>query len=251
MLSVSAAVKAFGHVRVLDGVSCQLEEGEVVCLIGGSGAGKTTLLRVINQLELLDSGDVVLDGERLGQDKKGRRLPEGRVARQRAEIGMVFQQFHLFPHLCALDNVMAGLRYVRGAPAATAKRKAAEMLARVGLEDRGNAFPRQLSGGQQQRVAIARALVMEPKVMLFDEPTSALDPELVGSVLAVMRDLAQAGLTMLVATHEMAFAKEVAHRIMFMDRGRIVEEGAPADIFDRPREERTARFLERVRGGGG
>lgn len=249
-LSVTAAVKAFGRVKVLDGVSCDLEKGEVVCLIGPSGSGKTTLLRVINQLETLDSGYVVLDGERLGTDKKGRRLPEGRVAHQRADIGMVFQQFHLFPHLCALDNVMAALRYVRGVPAANAKREAYEMLARVGLEDRAKAFPRQLSGGQQQRVAIARALVMEPKVMLFDEPTSALDPELVGSVLAVMRDLAQAGLTMLVATHEMAFAREVANRIMFMDGGRVVEEGVPAEIFDQPREERTARFLERVRGGG-
>ena len=231
--------KSFGDNLVLDGIDLEVASGEVLVVIGPSGSGKSTLLRCVNLLEPVDSGRIFFEGEELTQ--KGVSLPE---VRQR--IGIVFQQFNLFPHLRVMDNLTLAARRIKKMNRAEAERRAEELLARVGLEEKARSYPHQLSGGQQQRVAIARALVMRPHVMLFDEVTSALDPELVGEVLVVMRDLARDGMTMLVVTHEMQFAREVGDRLIFMDEGRIVEEGKPLDVLDRPREERTRRFLRRT-----
>ena len=231
--------KSFGDNLVLDGIDLSVSAGEVLVIIGPSGSGKSTLLRCVNLLEPLDSGRVLFEGveiSRKGADVSG--------VRQR--IGIVFQQFNLFPHLRAIDNLTIAARRIRKMPRAEAEQRARKLLARVGLEEKERSYPHELSGGQQQRVAIARALMMEPHVMLFDEVTSALDPELVGEVLVVMRDLAQSGMTMLVVTHEMQFAREVGDRLVFMDEGRIVEEGVPVAVLDRPREERTRRFLRRT-----
>jgi polar amino acid transport system ATP-binding protein len=231
--------KSFGDNLVLDGIDLAVGSGEVLVVIGPSGSGKSTLLRCVNLLEPVDSGRIFFEGVEL--TRKGVALPE---VRQR--IGIVFQQFNLFPHLRVIDNLTLAARRIKKMPRAEAEQRAHELLAQVGLEDKPRSYPHQLSGGQQQRVAIARALVMRPHVMLFDEVTSALDPELVGEVLVVMRDLARGGMTMLVVTHEMQFAREVGDRLIFMDEGRIVEEGKPLDVLDRPREERTRRFLRRT-----
>jgi ABC-type polar amino acid transport system ATPase subunit len=231
--------KSFGDNLVLDGIDLAVGSGEVLVVIGPSGSGKSTLLRCVNLLEPVDSGRIFFEGVEL--TRKGVALPE---VRQR--IGIVFQQFNLFPHLRVIDNLTLAARRIKKMPRAEAEQRAQELLAQVGLEDKARSYPHQLSGGQQQRVAIARALVMRPHVMLFDEVTSALDPELVGEVLVVMRDLARGGMTMLVVTHEMQFAREVGDRLIFMDDGRIVEEGKPLDVLDRPREERTRRFLRRT-----
>jgi ABC-type polar amino acid transport system ATPase subunit len=231
--------KSFGDNVVLDGVDLSVEAGDVLVIIGPSGSGKSTLLRCINLLEPLDSGRVFLEGQEI--TRKGTD-----VSAVRQRIGIVFQQFNLFPHLRAIDNLTLAARRIRKMPRERAEAVARELLARVGLEDKARHYPHQLSGGQQQRVAIARALMMNPHVMLFDEITSALDPELVGEVLVVMRDLARMGMTMLVVTHEMQFAREVGDHLIFMDHGRIVEEGRPIDVLDRPKEERTRRFLRRT-----
>ena len=230
--------KRFGDNIVLDGIDLAVDAGETLVVIGPSGSGKSTLLRCINLLEPIDGGRILLEGEEI--TRKG-----AKVAAIRQRIGIVFQQFNLFPHLKAIDNVTLAARRVRKVSRSEAEARALELLKRVGLEEKAREYPHQLSGGQQQRVAIARALMMEPHVMLFDEVTSALDPELVGEVLVVMRDLAQSGMTMVVVTHEMQFAREVGDRVLFMDEGRIVEQGVPADVLDRPREERTRRFLRR------
>jgi polar amino acid transport system ATP-binding protein len=231
--------KSFGSVEVLKGISTVIHRGEVVCVIGPSGSGKSTLLRCVNLLEGPTSGTVVVNGEEVTD-------PDCDIDRIRSNLGMVFQQFNLFPHINALQNCTIGQINVLKRPKEEAAAKAQENLAKVGLAGRESAYPAQLSGGQQQRVAIARALSMDPGLMLFDEPTSALDPELVGDVLSVMRELASEGMTMIVVTHEMAFAREVADRVIFMDGGVIVEEGHPDDVIGRPREQRTTTFLERV-----
>ena len=230
--------KSFGDNEVLKGIDLDVGSGEVLTIIGPSGSGKSTLLRCVNLLEPLQAGRIFFEGEeitRKGVDVSG----------VRTRIGMVFQQFNLFPHLTVMDNLTLATRRIRRQPRETAEARARELLERVGLSEKAGQHPHQLSGGQQQRVAIARALMMDPHVMLFDEVTSALDPELVGEVLIVMRDLARDGMTMLVVTHEMQFAREVGDRLVFMDEGRIVEEGIPADVLDRPQEERTRRFLRR------
>ncbi|MEA2677566.1 MAG: hypothetical protein QOJ81_1707 [Chloroflexota bacterium] len=240
--------KRYGGTEVLRGVTFGVHRGDVKAILGPSGSGKSTLLRCLALLEPLDAGEVRLDGRRIGvKEGSGGRvtpLPERILARERSNIGMVFQRFNLFPHLTALGNVMLGLVEVRGRNKAQAHEIASQMLERVGLEERKGFYPSELSGGQQQRVAIARALVMNPKVMLFDEPTSALDPELVGEVLAVMEELAREGMTMVVVTHEMEFARRAADRVLMMDGGVVVEEGSPDDIFLRPQNERTKRFVE-------
>ena len=246
LVVVKSLVKRFGTQEILCSVDLEVEKGEVVVIIGPSGSGKTTLLRCINFLEDYQDGRIFVDGELVGyHDDGGRRvqLPDAVIARMRADVGMVFQSFNLFPHMTALDNVMLGLHKVRKFPEPDARQRATSWLARVGLKDKLASYPAQLSGGQQQRVAIARAVAMEPKVMLFDEVTSALDPELVGEVLGVMADLARSGMTMLVVTHEMRFAREVGHRIVFMDQGRIVEQGTPRQIFDSPQSDRLKTFL--------
>jgi len=230
--------KSFGENVVLDGIDLSVSAGDVLVVIGPSGSGKSTLLRCINLLEPIDSGRIWLEGEEI--TAKG-----VKVAQIRQRIGIVFQQFNLFPHLKAIDNVTLAARRVRHMSRREAESRGLELLARVGLEEKAGQHPHQLSGGQQQRVAIARALMMEPRVVLFDEVTSALDPELVGEVLVVMRDLAETGMTMVVVTHEMQFAREVGDRLVFMDEGKIVEQGVPADVLDHPREERTRRFLRR------
>jgi ABC-type polar amino acid transport system ATPase subunit len=243
--------RRYGSHEVLQGVSFGIERGEVKAILGPSGSGKSTLLRCLALLEPVDAGEVRLEGETVGKrrlDQGGwARLSESELARQRTDIGMVFQRFNLFPHLTALGNVMLGLTEVRKLPAAEARRVAETMLERVGLAHRAAYYPSELSGGQQQRVAIARALVMKPKVMLFDEPTSALDPELVGEVLRVMEELAREGMTMVVVTHEIGFARGVASRVLMMDEGQIIEDGAPAEFFSNPSQERTRRFLDAVR----
>jgi polar amino acid transport system ATP-binding protein len=241
--------KRFGRLEVLRGVSLDVARGEVVVIIGASGSGKTTFLRCINHLERLDGGRIFVDGELVGYREKNGRLVEDserEVARKRAAIGMVFQRFNLFPHLSALGNVIEAPIRVKKMPRKEAQQMGRELLSNVGLADKLSAYPSQLSGGQQQRVAIARALAMQPKLMLFDEPTSALDPELVGEVLDVMKSLAREGMTMIVVSHEMGFAREVADRIVFMDEGVIVEEGRPEELFLRPSQPRTREFLSKI-----
>ena len=238
MVRLEAVRKSFGENLVLDGIDLSVGLGEVLVVIGPSGSGKSTLLRCINLLEPIQSGRIFLEGDEI--TRKG-----ADVSAVRQRIGIVFQQFNLFPHLKAIDNLTLAARRIKRMSRQQAEARARELLVTVGLEEKADQYPHQLSGGQQQRVAIARALMMNPHVMLFDEVTSALDPELVGEVLVVMRDLANTGMTMLVVTHEMQFAREVGDRVVFMDEGRIVEEGLPGDILDRPREERTRRFLRR------
>jgi polar amino acid transport system ATP-binding protein len=242
--------KSFGSHEVLKGIDMNVDSGEVVCLLGPSGSGKTTFLRLINQMETLTGGRIWVGGELIGIEDRNGKLhvrKDSDVARQRSRIGMVFQRFNLFPHMTALGNVMEAPTKVKGLDRGTAKREALQLLEVVGLAERANFYPSQLSGGQQQRVAIARALAMKPELMLFDEPTSALDPELVGEVLGVMRNLAEEGTTMIVVTHEMAFAREVADRVVFMDQGVVVEEGPPNAVLLNPQEERTRAFLSRVK----
>jgi polar amino acid transport system ATP-binding protein len=249
MIEVRDLSKWFGSVTVLNGVSFRVEKGEVVVIIGPSGSGKTTLLRCLNFLEEHTGGEIRIDGELLGYrpDGKGGRVrqSEAEVARLRSEIGMVFQSFNLFPHRSVLDNVIMAPVHVKGLSRREATEIALELLGKVGLEDRAAEFPARLSGGQQQRVAIARALAMQPKIMLFDEVTSALDPELVGEVLRVMRQLAQEGMTMVIVTHEMHFARDVGDTLIFIDQGRIVEEGVPREVLARPRTDRLRAFLQR------
>jgi len=231
--------KYFGHLHVLKDLSLDVTKGEVVVVIGPSGSGKSTLLRCLNYLEPVQSGEIWIDGIRLDHHKTN-------IRAVRAEVGIVFQSFNLFPHLTALRNVMLAPLVVRKRPDAEVRREAVAMLTKVGLQDKIDAYPSQLSGGQQQRVAIARALAMQPKLMLFDEVTSALDPELVREVLDVMKQLARDGMTMIVVTHEMGFAREVADRVIFMDEGRIVEQGSAEDVFDRPQHQRTKEFLGKI-----
>jgi ABC-type polar amino acid transport system ATPase subunit len=239
MVQLEDVSKSFGDNRVLDGIDLSVDTGEVLVVIGPSGSGKSTLLRCVNLLEPVDSGRVFLEGREI----TGRGVD---VSAVRQRIGIVFQQFNLFPHLKTIDNLTLAARRIRKMKRREAEGRAHELLGTVGLEEKADQYPHQLSGGQQQRVAIARALMMNPHVMLFDEITSALDPELVGEVLVVMRDLARTGMTMLVVTHEMQFAREVGDHLVFMDEGRIVEEGKPVDVLDRPKEERTQRFLRRT-----
>jgi polar amino acid transport system ATP-binding protein len=250
MLEARAIWKSFGDNVVLRGVHLEVARGEVVAVLGPSGSGKSTLLRCLNYLESPDSGSVHLGGERIGIAERGDELYEctpAQLAQQRARMGMVFQRFNLFGHLSALENVALPLRLVRRLSSADAKERAERILARVGLEQHSHKRPGQLSGGQQQRVAIARAVAMEPEAILFDEPTSALDPELVGEVLDVMTDLAREGMTMVVVTHEVGFARHVASRVVFMDGGVIVEQGPSADVLDNPQSSRTRAFLAKVR----
>lgn len=249
LVAVRDVCKSFGNFQALQNVSLDVAKGEVLCLIGASGSGKTTLLRCINQLVAIDSGAIWLDGELLGKrEDKGRMhvLSDKDIASQRLKTGMVFQRFNLFPHMTALQNVMEGPVQVQGRDHAEARTAAHDLLARVGLADKAGNYPSELSGGQQQRVAIARALAMKPRLMLFDEPTSALDPELVGEVLAVMKELARSGMTMMVVTHELGFAREVADSVVYMDAGAIVEAGSPAQVLGRPQEARTKAFLSSV-----
>jgi polar amino acid transport system ATP-binding protein len=246
LLEIADVHKSFGNLEVLSGVTLNVEAGQVICIVGPSGSGKSTLLRCINHLESIDSGSIKLKGELIGYEMRTGQLhdrPERDIATMRQRIGMVFQQFNLFGHLTALENVMVGPTKVRHLPEPEARSKAIDLLKRVGLAQRLDAYPTQLSGGQQQRVAIARALAMDPELILFDEPTSALDPELVGEVLAVMRDLAEAGMTMVVVTHELGFASDVADVAAMMDQGVIIEMGPGAEMLATPRHERTARFL--------
>ena len=241
--------KAFGPHEVLKGIDLDVAPGEVVVILGPSGSGKSTFLRCINHLEAIDQGSIEVDGEQIGYRlHKGRldKLSNREIAVQRRKIGMVFQQFNLYPHMTALENVIEAPVGVHGQAREEAIRYGRELLTRVGLADKIDSYPRQLSGGQQQRVAIARALAIRPKLMLFDEPTSALDPELVGEVLEVMRDLARSGMTMIVVTHELGFAREVASGVVFMDRGAIVEEGPPQEILARPQHPRTREFIAAV-----
>ncbi|GIE78263.1 glutamate ABC transporter ATP-binding protein [Actinoplanes philippinensis] len=249
MIEITGVHKSFGKAHVLRGVSLSAKAGTVTVVLGPSGSGKSTLLRCINHLEKVDSGRVRVDGELIGYRQAGNRLhelSERQILRQRAGIGFVFQNFNLFPHLTAVENIAEAPISAQGRPRAQVYERARELLTSVGLGDRADAYPRQLSGGQQQRVAIARALALEPKLILFDEPTSALDPELVGEVLDVLRDLAAGGTTMIVVTHEIGFAREAADTVVFMDEGRIVEQGAPAQVLDHPRHERTRAFLSKV-----
>ena len=249
MVEAVGVHKHFGRLRALRGVNLRVDHGSVMCIIGPSGSGKSTFLRCINHLEKVDAGELSVDGELVGYEHRGDKLYELRdreVARKRAEIGMVFQRFNLFPHMTALGNIVEAPMRVKGETRATATERARRLLDRVGLNGREDAYPRQLSGGQQQRVAIARALAMEPKLMLFDEPTSALDPELVGEVLDVMHDLATTGITMIVVTHEMGFARAAGDALVFMDEGVVVEAGTPADVLSSPQHERTKAFLSKV-----
>jgi polar amino acid transport system ATP-binding protein len=250
LLQVVGLTKSFGQLKVLTDVDLVVEAGRVTCIVGPSGSGKSTLLRCLNRLEVPDTGLVLLEGTPIGVVERNGQLfemPPRLLARQRQAMGMVFQSFHLFAHMTALDNVIEGPITVKREPRAAAVAAALELLRKVGLAEKANAYPQQLSGGQQQRVAIARALAMRPKLMLFDEPTSALDPERVGEVLTVMKQLADDGMTMVIVTHEMGFARDVADAIVFMDSGRIVETGPPQDLLDHPRHARTQAFLERVR----
>ena len=238
MIVIENLHKAFGEVEVIKGVNLHIEPQEVVALIGPSGSGKSTLLRCMNYLEEPTAGKVTVAGTPLDG--------EANINKVREEVGMVFQRFNLFPHMTALENIMLAPMKVKKVSRDDAAKKAKELLERVGLADKAESFPSQLSGGQQQRVAIARALAMEPKVMLFDEPTSALDPEMVGEVLDVMRSLAQDGMTMVIVTHEMGFAREVADRVLFVDDGQVLEQGSPQELFEHPQQERTKNFLSKV-----
>ncbi|WP_352885090.1 amino acid ABC transporter ATP-binding protein [Mesorhizobium sp. M0910] len=249
MVAATQVCKSYGSVSVLKGIDFKVASGEVVCLIGPSGSGKSTFLRCINHLEKIDAGTLSVDGELVGYRRKGNRLYELRedeIAAKRSQIGMVFQRFNLFAHMTALQNVIEAPMQVQHRRRSEAIEAGTALLERVGLGHRLSAYPDQLSGGQQQRVAIARALAMKPKLMLFDEPTSALDPELVGEVLEVMRDLAGGGMTMIVVTHEMRFARDVADRVVFMDNGMVVEAGHPEQIFGNPCHERTRAFLSKI-----
>jgi polar amino acid transport system ATP-binding protein len=253
LVRLSGIRKSFGGPQVLRGIDLEIDAGQVLCIIGPSGSGKSTLLRCINWLEVPDAGRVVVDGELMGYRERDGRLHERSVAeitRQRGRIGMVFQLFNLFQHKTVLDNIAMAPIEVQRRPRAEVEREAMALLARVGLADRAGAWPRELSGGQQQRVAIARALATKPLLMLFDEPTSALDPELVGEVLLVMRDLAASGMTMIVVTHEMDFAREVADRVVLMDAGEIIEEGTPEAVFGATASARGRAFLARIRRAG-
>ncbi|MDQ1394825.1 MAG: polar amino acid transport system ATP-binding protein [Acidimicrobiaceae bacterium] len=249
MVEAAGVHKRFGRLEVLRGITLEVGAGEVLCIIGPSGSGKSTFLRCINHLEKIDAGIIRVDGELVGYREAGGRiyeLKEREVSRRRAEVGMVFQRFNLFPHMTALGNVMEAPMQVRGKSREQAAVRARQLLEQVGLSDKAASYPAQLSGGQQQRVAIARAVAMDPKLMLFDEPTSALDPELVGEVLEAMKQLAAAGMTMVVVTHEMGFAREVADRVAFMDEGVVVETGPPAALLAKPQEARTRAFLSKV-----
>jgi polar amino acid transport system ATP-binding protein len=249
MVKAEAVCKRFGPLEVLKGITLEVRPGEVMCLLGPSGSGKSTFLRCINHLEKIDAGRLWVDGSLVGYRQQGDKLYELReseVARERARIGMVFQRFNLFPHLTALENVIEAPTHVLGVDKATAVREAKALLDRVGLADKIDTYPAQLSGGQQQRVAIARALAMKPKLMLFDEPTSALDPELVGDVLDAMRQLAHDGMTMVVVTHEIGFAREAGDTLVSMDEGVIVESGPPREVLSNPRHDRTRAFLSKV-----
>jgi polar amino acid transport system ATP-binding protein len=249
MVVAERVCKNFGALKVLKGVTLTVESGRVLCIVGPSGSGKSTFLRCINHLETISAGRLYVDGELVGYRERGGKLHEvssREAARQRRNVGMVFQHFNLFPHRTALDNIIEAPVHVKKAKKKVATKRARELLERVGLSEKADAYPAQLSGGQQQRVAIARALAMDPKIMLFDEPTSALDPELVGDVLDVMRDLARAGMTMLVVTHEMGFAREVADQLVFMDDGVVVESGRPREVLANPKHERTQEFLSKL-----
>jgi polar amino acid transport system ATP-binding protein len=249
MVKAEGVRKRFGRLEVLKGISLEVPSGEVVCLLGPSGSGKTTFLRCINHLEKIDAGRLWVDGSLVGYRQVGDKLHEQRdreICRSRSEIGMVFQRFNLFAHMTALENVAEAPVHVKGVRRGDAVRRAEELLDLVGLADKRDSYPVQLSGGQQQRVAIARALAMDPKLMLFDEPTSALDPELVGEVLAVMRALAREGITMLVVTHEIGFAREAADRVVMMADGEAIEDAPPAEFFTNPRHERTQQFLSAI-----
>ena len=249
MIEIEGLHKYFGELHVLQGIDLSVAAGEVVCIIGPSGSGKSTLLRCINHLEVAQQGRIRIDGEVAYRDEVGgvfRAHSNRSVAAVRAQVGMVFQHFNLFPHLTIIGNLIEAPVHVLRRPKAEARRRGMELLTQVGLAEKADNYPEELSGGQQQRAAIARALAMDPKAMMFDEATSALDPELIAEVLAVMRDLAGRGMTMLVVTHEMNFAQQVASRVIFMDHGRIVEQGKPADIFAAPREPRTQEFLRTV-----
>jgi polar amino acid transport system ATP-binding protein len=251
MVEAAGVRKHFGRLEVLKGIDLEVRRGEVVCLLGPSGSGKSTFLRCVNHLEKLDAGRLSVDGELVGYRERDGRLHELRereLARKRSEVGMVFQNFNLFPHMTVRANVCAGPVRVKGESKEAAAARAEQLLERVGLREKADAYPRQLSGGQQQRVAIARALAMQPKLMLFDEPTSALDPELVGEVLDVMRELAGTGMTMIVVTHEVGFAREVGDTAVFMDAGQIVEAGPAREVLTNPSRERTKTFLAKVIG---
>jgi polar amino acid transport system ATP-binding protein len=249
MVQAQAVHKSYGRLEVLRGIDLEVAPKDVMCLIGPSGSGKSTFLRCINHLEKIDAGKLYVDGELVGYTQRGDKLyelPDREVCRKRSEIGMVFQRFNLFPHMTSLENVIEAPIRVKGESTSVAVERGRRLLDRVGLADKVIAYPNQLSGGQQQRVAIARALAMQPKLMLFDEPTSALDPELVGEVLDVMRDLAESGMTMVVVTHEMSFAREVGDTLLFMDAGVVVEAGTPRDLLANPQHERTKSFLAHV-----
>jgi polar amino acid transport system ATP-binding protein len=249
MVKAEGVHKHFGRLEVLKGISLEVQPQEVMCLLGPSGSGKSTLLRCINHLEKIDAGRLWVDGELVGYRQSGEKiheLREAEVARKRAEIGMVFQRFNLFPHMTAIENVIEAPVHVKQVPRREAQERGRELLGRVGLADKVDVYPAQLSGGQQQRVAIARAVAMDPKLMLFDEPTSALDPELVGDVLDAIRQLAQDGMTMVVVTHEIGFARELGDMAVFMDDGVVVETGNPREVFANPRHERTQAFLSKV-----
>ena len=249
LVEISDVSKSYGAVRVLRDVSLTVQPGEVIALIGPSGSGKSTLLRTINHLETVDAGSVTVDGQYIGYELRSGRLhelPEKNVLERRTQIGIVFQNFNLFPHLTALENVVEAPVALKRASKAEAREQAKALLARVGLADKEHHYPRQLSGGQQQRVAIARALALNPKVLLFDEPTSALDPELVGEVLDVIRELSKSGTTLIIVTHEIGFAREVADRVVFLEQGEILEEGTPNQVLSTPRHPRTKDFLRKV-----
>jgi polar amino acid transport system ATP-binding protein len=249
MVKAESVCKSFGALNVLKGITLEVAKGEVLCMVGPSGSGKSTFLRCINHLEQVNAGRLYVDGDLIGYRERGTKLHEMSprdAAKQRRDIGMVFQHFNLFPHRTALENIIDAPIHVKRVKKDTAVARAKDLLEQVGLSEKATAYPAQLSGGQQQRVAIARALAMNPKLMLFDEPTSALDPELVGEVLAVMKKLAQEGMTMVVVTHEMGFAREVANQLVFMDGGVVVENGPPREVLSNPQHERTKAFLSKV-----
>lgn len=249
MIKLENVYKSFGKLEVLKNINLVVAKGDVVCIIGPSGSGKSTLLRCLNHLERITEGRIVIDGELIDEKVRGKdslKISPKKVALICAELGMVFQRFNLFPHLTALENIMEAPFTVKKIKKETAVEQGNLLLKKVGLEDKKDEYPSRLSGGQQQRVAIARALAMDPKIMLFDEPTSALDPELVGEVLEVMKQLAKDGMTMMVVTHEMGFAKEVANRVIFMDKGEILEDSSPEEIFSNPKHERTKSFLQKI-----